>query len=94
MLPLFREPNGKLYLKLQQVLTHLHLRSDTPLPPVTKRRHGLAKPKHGIPPAEWPTVLRRVLDNQEPLRKVADEYGVSYETVRRTILAARKAQRA
>jgi len=45
---------------------------------------------HRIPSEEWPTVLRRVVENQEPLRKVADDYGVSYETVRRTVLAARK----
>ncbi len=48
------------------------------------------KPQHGIPSAEWPTVLRRVAENQEPLRKVADDYGVSYETIRRIVIAARR----
>ncbi len=33
---------------------------------------------------------RRVLENQEPLRHVARNYGVSHETVRRVLLACRK----
>jgi hypothetical protein len=89
-LTLFQEPYGKLYLKLQQVLAQLQIDRTTPLPPATRRRPGPAKPKHGIPPVEWPTVQRRVVENQEPLRKVADDYGVSYETVRRVVQAARK----
>jgi hypothetical protein len=48
------------------------------------------KPRHGIPPEEWPKVLRRVVENQEPLRKVASDYDVSYETVRRVVGGARK----
>ncbi|GAC1394498.1 MAG: hypothetical protein NVSMB38_27680 [Ktedonobacteraceae bacterium] len=87
---LFLEPHGKLYLQLQQVLATLQVNADHPLPPATRRRPGPAKPKHGIPPIEWPIVLRRVTENREPLRKIADEYGVSHETVRRTVLAARK----
>ena len=59
-----------------------------------KRHPGPKKPRYGIPSEEWPTVLRRVVENQEPLRKVADDYGVSYETIRRTVLAARKRLRA
>lgn len=35
-------------------------------------------------------VLRRVVENQEPLREVADDYGVSYETIRRTVRAAHR----
>jgi hypothetical protein len=76
--------------KLQQLLTQLQAHENTSLPLLTKRRPGPAKPKHGISPAEWPTVQCRVLENQEPLREVADDYGVSYETVRRTIIAAGK----
>jgi len=39
---------------------------------------------------EWPTVLQRVLENKESLRKVADDYGVSHETIRRVVRAAHK----
>jgi transposase-like protein len=39
---------------------------------------------------EWPAVVRRVLDNKETLRKIADDYGVSYETVRRIVRAAKE----
>jgi hypothetical protein len=86
----FHSPSGYLYKKLQQALTQLHADGNTPLPVVTGRRPGPAKPKHGIPPAEWPMVQRRVLENQEPLRQVASDYGVSHETVRRVVLACRK----
>lgn len=34
--------------------------------------------------------LLDVIENQEPLRKVAKDYGVSYETVRRVILVTHK----
>ena len=30
-------------------------------------------------------IVHRVVENNEPLRKVADEYGVSHETIRRII---------
>jgi hypothetical protein len=30
-------------------------------------------------------MLRRVVENHEPLRKVADDYEVSYETIRRIV---------
>lgn len=39
-------------------------------------------------------MLRRVVENQEPLRQVADDYGVSYETIRRIVTAARKQEKA
>ena len=55
-------------------------------PPLVEQRQP--QPKHGIPPSEWPHVLRRVMEDHEPLRTVADEYGVSHETVRRGIIAA------
>ena len=60
------------------------------LPPVANRHPGPVKPHYEIPSEEWPMVLRRVVENQEPLRKVADDYGVSYETVRRVIHAISK----
>jgi hypothetical protein len=86
----FLSSSSYLYQKLQQVLTQLHANGNTPLPVVTGRRPGPAKPKHSIAPTEWPTVQRRVLENQEPLRKVASDYGVSYETIRRVLLVCRK----
>ena len=35
-------------------------------------------------------VLQRVLEKKEPLRKVADDHGVSQETIRRLVRAARR----
>jgi Helix-turn-helix domain len=43
---------------------------------------------YGIPTEEWPTVLQRV-ENHESYRKVAAAYGVSRETVRGLVHAAR-----
>ncbi len=60
--------------------------------PLTKRHPGPVKPRYGISAEEWPNVLRRVIENEEPLRQVAKDYGVSYETVRRTVRAAQKSQ--
>ncbi len=60
------------------------------LPPVTRKRPGPAKPKHGISQKEWSDVVRRVVENQESLRTVAKDYDVSYETVRRVLLASRQ----
>jgi len=38
---------------------------------------GPKKPRYDILTQEWPDVLHRVVDNEEPLRKVADDYGAS-----------------
>jgi len=35
-------------------------------------------------------IVHRVVENNEPLRKVADEYGVSHETIRRITLYFKK----
>lgn len=83
----FLAPLGKLYqrpLALERVLGSI------PLLLITQERSGPKQSKQGIPSHEWPNVVRRVLENQEPLRKVAKEYGVSYETVRRIVLASEK----
>ncbi len=53
------------------------------------QRHIGKDPHWKIPVSQWPTVLRRV-DQGEPLRKIAGDYNVSYEAVRRVIRAARK----
>ena len=89
----FTSPSSYLSQKLQQVLAQLQASGNHPLPLKT-RRTGPTKPKYSIPPTEWPIVQRRVVENQEPLRRVADDYGVSYETVRRTVAVARKQSQA
>jgi hypothetical protein len=35
-------------------------------------------------------VLHRVVEQKEPLRKVAEAYGVSHETIRRLLLSVQK----
>ena len=55
----------------------------------TTLRSAPKKPKQRIPPSEWPTVVRRITENHEPLRTVAHDYEVSHETVRRVLLASR-----
>jgi len=66
---------------------------DTPLEDpfvvtLPQRRPGSANPCWKIPSSEWPTVLRRI-EQGESLRKVARDYHVSYEVVRRVIRLAR-----
>jgi hypothetical protein len=90
VLALYLAPDGELYVKLQKLLAQ-DQEGLLPLAPlIPQQRPGPKKPRHGIPAREWPTVVRRVINNQEPLRKVAEDYGVSYETVRRTVRAAKK----
>ena len=49
---------------------------------------ALPDPRWKIPPSAWATVLQRV-EQGEPLRHIARDYGVSYEAVRRVLRAAR-----
>src|SRR6266487_883742 len=51
--------------------------------------HSIADPRWKIPPSEWATVLQRI-EQGEPLRHIARDYGVSYEAVRRVLRAARR----
>jgi hypothetical protein len=46
-------------------------------------------PRWKIPPSAWATVLQRV-EQGEPLRHIARDYGVSYEAIRRVLRAARR----
>jgi hypothetical protein len=46
-------------------------------------------PRWKIPPSAWDTVLQRV-EQGEPLRHIARDYGVSYEAVRRVLRVATK----
>ena len=59
------------------------------LPPRKQRRPGPATPRRGIPHEQWPEVLHRI-EQGDSLRQIAHSYGVSHETVRRTLKAARK----
>lgn len=51
--------------------------------------HAGPDPRWKIPPSAWGTVLQRV-EQGEPLRQIARDYGVSYEAVRRVLRAARR----
>ena len=88
ILSLFLAPSGKLYQKVQQLLAEDEKASGSPPSIIPHRRPGPKHPRYGIPAEQWLTVLQRVLENKEPLRKVADEYGVSHETIRRLIRTA------
>jgi hypothetical protein len=55
---------------------------------IKHRRPGPKHPKFGIPTELWLTVMQRVVEQKEPLRSVAVEYGVSHETIRRILLHA------
>jgi hypothetical protein len=87
---LFLAPSGKLYLKVQDLLADGETQDVSPSPIVDKRRPGPKQPNYGIHTDHWPMIMHRVVENNEPLRQVADEYGVSHETVRRIILQVQK----
>lgn len=64
---------------------------DNPVVVSLPQRHpGPDAPQWKISVSEWPNVVRRVVENQEPRRRVAEDYGVSYETVRRVVRAGKK----
>ena len=83
-------PTGKLYLKIQDVLAHDEAHGVSPPPMVGKRRPGPKQPNYGIATEHWPMIIHRVVENNEPLRAVAQEYGVSHETIRRIMLHVQK----
>jgi hypothetical protein len=58
---LFLTPTGKLYLKVQDVLTGDEAHNADPPPIVGKRRPGPKHPNYGIPASQWPTVVQRVV---------------------------------
>jgi hypothetical protein len=91
ILSLFFPPFGTLYHQVKHVLADEEP-SDGSSPPLVsrQRRPGPKTPKYGIPAEHWPMVIHRIVEKKESLRKVAEEYGVSHETVRRVILAARR----
>jgi hypothetical protein len=82
---LFLAPSGKLYLKVQHLLVGDELVQSSNPPLLKRRRPGPKHPNYGIPADLWPIVVQRVVEQKEPLRTVAAEYGVSHETIRRII---------
>ena len=80
-------PLEKLFPGRNDLLVYGHPNIDLPdTSSLPQRRPGPDDPHWKIPATEWPIVLHRI-DQGEPLRKVASDYGVSYETVRRVIQA-------
>ena len=64
-------------------------KGSTPPVVIKYRRPGPKQLAYGLPASEWPTVVHRVVEQKEPLRKVAAAYGVSHETIRRVVRAVR-----
>src|SRR5205823_13643882 len=88
---LFLEPTGRLYHKVQHLLAEEEAAEGSPPPAVIKhRRPGPKQPADALPASEWPTVRHRVVEQKEPLRRVAAAYGVSHETIRRLLLHVQK----
>jgi hypothetical protein len=83
---LFLAPTGTLYLKVQDVIAQDEVPDANPPPIVGIRRPEPIHPKYGIPTDQWPIIMPRVVENKESLRTVAQEYGVSHETIRRNML--------
>ena len=83
---LFQIPTSPLSQKLQHVLSVIAI------PPVveTQRRPGPKDIPYGIAEDQWPIVLQRVLKHHESYRKVAADYGVSQETIRRLMRSCQK----
>ena len=88
ILYLLLAPSGKLYHKLQQLLVEGE-KAQTPLVIETQRRPGPKDIPYGIPEDQWEIVLARV-ENHESYRKIAAEYGVSRETIRRLVGASER----
>jgi hypothetical protein len=82
----FVAPHGKL---LQRLLALEQLLGSLPPFLPLQQNAGPRKPHYGIPPEEWPNVIRRVMENHESLRQVAIDYGVSHETIRRILRTSR-----
>ncbi len=82
----FLVPHGKLSQKF-----HLLLAEDEQAQPSrvleTQHRLGPKEISYDLPTHEWPTILQRVLENHESYRKVANDYGVSHQTIQRLVHA-------
>ncbi|SRR6266487_465821 len=83
----------KLFPDRNDILVYKYPTIDQPdVSSYVQRRPGPDDPHWKIPVTEWATVLHRI-DQGEPLRKVASDYGVSYETVPRIIRAVHDGNR-
>ena len=88
---LFLAPSGTLSQKVQHLLSEDETAEGSTPPDVMKhRRPGPKHPAYGLPAAQWPTVVQRVVEQKEPLRTVAAASGVSHETIRRLLLHLQK----
>ena len=69
-----------------------HVLSEFVIPPVVEDqwRPGPKDIPYGIPEDQWPAVLERVLESHDSYRKVAADYGVSCETIRRLLHSCQK----
>ncbi len=83
---LFIIPAGVLYQKVQHLISEDETLEGNHPPIMKYHCPGPKHPKYGIPTEHWQTITHRVMENNEPLRAVAQEYGVSHETTRRIIL--------
>jgi hypothetical protein len=83
-------PLAKLFPGRNDILVYNHPTVDLlDVSSYPQRRPGQDDPHWKIPVSQWPSVLARI-DKGEPLRKVAEEYNISYEAIRRVICAASK----
>ncbi len=83
-------PTGILYQRVQRLLSEEEpAEGNTPPAVIKQRRPRPKQPADGLPASQWPTVLKRVLEKKASLRNVADDSGVSQETIRRVVRAVR-----
>jgi hypothetical protein len=75
---------------VQHLLAEDELCQSSNLPLFKRRRPGPKHPYYGIPTSEWPTVVKRIVEQKESFRTVAAAYGVSHETIRRIMLHVQK----
>jgi hypothetical protein len=79
-----------LYQKVQHLLAEDESTGKSHPPLLKQRRPGPKQPNYCIPTEHWPMIIHRVVEQKEPLRRVAAAYGVSDETIRRLIRVATK----
>src|SRR5207248_2982565 len=88
---LFLAPTGRLYQKVQPLLAEEERAEGSSPPAASKqRRPGPKQSADSLPTGPWPTVVHRVVEQNEPLPTVAEADGVSHEPIRRLILHAQK----
>ena len=68
---LFLAPSGKLYRKVQHLLVGDELVQRRNPPLLKRRRPGPKHPNYATLTEHWPMIMQRVVEQKEPLRKVA-----------------------